>query len=64
MYGGEYLVVPKVVREMAEIQGVVGSCTNLQLIVLFTKILTVVSCEEGGFDGFDLLERVFCGWAG
>ena len=47
----------KVVREMAEIRCVVEFRTNLQLVVL--KILSVASCEEGGFDGFDLLRKVF-----
>ena len=47
----------KVVRKMSEIRNVVEFRTNLQLVVL--KILSVASCEEGGFDGFDLLESVF-----
>ena len=59
LYGGWCfvlrVVVPKVVRYMAEIRCVVGFRTNLQLIVL--KILSVVSCEESGFVGFILLER-------
>ena len=51
LYGGWSVVVqgvvPKVVRDMAEIRYVVGFRTNLQLVVL--KILSVVSCEEGCF---------------
>ena len=50
-------MVPKVIPEMAEIRYVVVDWTNLQLVVL--KILTEVSCEEGGFVGFVLLENAF-----
>ena len=71
-------VVPKVVRDMAEIRYVVGFRTNLQLVVL--KILSVVSCEERGVlffshrnEGFVFFsvreffcfvgENVFCDWS-
>ena len=62
LYGGWCVVVlkmvPKVVRDMAEIRYVVGFRTNLQLIVL--KILSVVSCEERGFLFFFSVRDGFC----
>ena len=50
-------VVPKVLRHMAKIRYFVELRMNLQLIVL--KILSGVSCDEGGFVGFVLLESAF-----
>ena len=56
-------MVQKVVRKMSEIRALWDFGRSFVRADRFEDS-DCLSCEEGRFVGFDLLRRVFCGWAG